>query len=108
LSLALFVPFLLAGFLYSWLLQKSTKRAVGISALGVHLANGETIVLWDDIKEVRPFRFLHIRNLRLIKASGEKTIMHWTPLERHADLKAAVEKFAPPNHPIRNHLPLLK
>jgi hypothetical protein len=108
LSLALFVPFLLAGFLYSWLMQKTTKRAVGISALGVHLAGGETIILWDDIKEVRPFRFLHIRNLRLIQASGEKTIMHWTPLERHADLKAAVEKFAPPNHPIRNHLPLLK
>jgi CubicO group peptidase (beta-lactamase class C family) len=33
--------------------------------------------------------------------------MHWTPLERHSDLKAAVENFAPANHPIRKHLSLL-
>jgi CubicO group peptidase (beta-lactamase class C family) len=43
----------------------------------------------------------------LIKESGEKTIMPWTSLERHSDLKAAVEGFAPANHPIRKHLSLL-
>jgi hypothetical protein len=44
----------------------------------------------------------------LIKESGEKTLMHWTPLERHSDLKAAVERCAPPDHPIRKYLSLLK
>ncbi len=102
------VPFFLAGLLYSWLIQKTTKRAVGISTLGVHLCKGQTLILWDEIKEVRPFRFLHVRNLWLIQESGEKTRMHWTPLERHSDLRAAVENFAPANHPIRKYLSLLQ
>ncbi len=101
-------PFFLAGLLYSWLMQKLTKRAVGISALGIHLCKGQSLVLWEEIKEVRPLRFLHIRNLWLIRESGEKTLMHWTPLERHPELKAAVESFAPANHPIREYVSLLK
>jgi hypothetical protein len=100
-------PFFLAGLLYSWLMQKLTKRAVGISILGIHLCKGQNLILWDEINEVRPFRFLHVRNLWLIRESGEKTRMHWTPLERHSDLKAAVESFAPANHPIRKCLALL-
>lgn len=108
LHLALIVPFFLAGLVYSWLIQKTTERAVGISTLGIHLLKGQDFFTWDEIKEVRPFKFLHIQNLWLIKESGEKTIMHWTPLERHADLKAAVERFAPLDHPIRNFLSLLK
>ena len=48
------VPFFLAGLLYSWLLQKMTRRAVGISTLGVHLHKGQNLILWDEIKEVRP------------------------------------------------------
>jgi hypothetical protein len=100
--------FFLAGLLYSWLIQKTTQRAVGISALGIHLHKGQTLFLWDEIKEVRQFRFLHIRNLWLIKESGEKTRMHWTPLEGHSDLKAAVEEFSPANHPIRKYLTLLR
>ena len=99
--------FFVAGLLYSWLIQKTTERAVGISALGIHLHKGQTLFLWDEIEEVRQFQFLHIRNLWLIKESGEKTRMHWTPLERHSDLKAAVEEFAPANHPIRKFLSLL-
>jgi hypothetical protein len=89
-------------------MQKLTKRAVGISTLGIHLNKGLNLILWDEIKEVRPFRFLHIRNLWLITESGEKTRMHWTPLERHSDLKAAIESSAPANHPIRNYLSLLR
>jgi hypothetical protein len=98
----------LGGLIYTWLIQKTVKRAVGISSLGIHLQQGMNLILWDEIKEVRPFRFLNIRNLWLIKESGEKTRMHWTPLERHSDLKAAVENFAPANHPIREHLSLLR
>lgn len=98
----------LGGLLYTWLIQKTVKRAVGISTLGIHLNQGMNLILWDEIKEVRPFRFLNIRNLWLIQASGEKTRMHWSPLERHSDVKAAVENFAPANHPIRQYLPLLK
>ena len=98
----------LGGLIYTWLIQKTVGRAVGISALGIHLQNGMNLHLWDEIKEVRPFRFLNIRNLWLIMESGEKTRMHWTPLERHSDVKAAVEKFAPGNHPIRQYLPLLR
>jgi hypothetical protein len=100
-------PFFLAGLLYSWLMQKLTKRAVGISSLGIHLGKGQNLILWDEIKEVRPLRILHIRNLWLINESGEKTLMHWTPLERHSHLKAGVEGFAPANHPIRKYLSLL-
>jgi hypothetical protein len=107
LHLVLIVPFFLAGLLYSKLIQKTTERAVGISILGVHLRKGQTLILWDEIKEVRPFRFLHVRNLWLTRESGEKTRMHWTPLERHADLKAAVENFAPANHSLRKYLSLL-
>ena len=102
------VPFFLAGLLYSWIIQKTTERAVGISTLGIHLRKGISLVLWEEIIEVRPLRFLHVGNLWLIRESGEKTLMHWTPLERHSDLKAAVEKFAPANHPIRKYLSLLK
>lgn len=102
------VPFFMGGLLYTWLIQKTVKRAVGISKLGVHLHNGMHLILWDEIKEVRPFRCLNIQNLYLIKGSGEKTRMHWTPLERHVDVKAAVEEFAPANHPIREHLSLLR
>ncbi len=102
------VPFFLAGLLYSWLLQKTTRRAVGISTLGIHLHKGLNLILWDEIKEVRPLRILNIRSLQLIRESGEKTIMPWTSLERHSDLKAAVEAFAPANHPIRKHLPWLQ
>jgi hypothetical protein len=96
------------GLLYTWLIQKTVKRAVGISAFGIHLQNGMKLIPWGEIKEVRPFRFLNIRNLWVIQESGEKTRMHWTPLERHSDVKAAVEKFAPANHPIRNYLSLLR
>jgi hypothetical protein len=102
------VPFFLGGLLYSWLIQKTTERAVGISILGIHLHKGQTLILWDEIREVRPFRFLHVRNLWLIRESGEKTRMHWTPLERHSELKAAVEGFAPANHPLRKYLSLLR
>lgn len=101
-------PFFVAGLLYSWLMQKLTKRAVGISILGIHLCKGQNLILWDEIKEVRPLRILNIRSLWLIRESGEKTLMHWTPLERHSDLKAAVEGFAPANHPTRKYLSLLK
>jgi CubicO group peptidase (beta-lactamase class C family) len=102
------VPFFLAGLLYSWLLQKTTKRAVGISTLGIHLHKGQNLFLWDEIKEVWPFRLLNIRSLWLIRESGEKTLMPWTGLERQSDLKAAVESFAPANHPIRKFLSLLR
>jgi hypothetical protein len=102
------VAFFLAGLVYSWLLQKMTNRAVGISALGIHLAKGQSLILWEEIKEVRPLRILNIRSLWLIRESGEKTIMPWTSLERHSDLKAAVEGFAPANHPIHEYLSLLK
>lgn len=101
------VPFFLAGLLYSWVLQKATEKAVGISTLGVHLHRGQNLILWDEIKEVRTLRILNIRSLWLIRESGEKTIMPWTSLERHSDLKAAVEGFAPANHPIRKQLFLL-
>jgi hypothetical protein len=101
------LPFFLAGLLYSRMLQKLTERAVGISTLGVHLHKGQNLILWDEIKEVRPLRVLNIRSLWLITESGEKTIMPWTSLERHSDLKAAVEDFAPANHPMRKYLPLL-
>jgi len=101
------VLFFLGGLLYSWMLQKLTERAVGISTLGVHLQKGQNLILWDEIKEVRPLRILNIRSLWLIRGSGEKTIMPWTSLERQSDLKAAVEGFAPANHPIRQYLSLL-
>lgn len=101
-------PFFLAGLLYTWLIQKTTERAVGISSLGIHLNKGQTLILWDEIKEVRPLSFLHVKNLWLIRESGEKLLMHWTPLERHSDLKAAVEGFAPANHPMRSYLSLLR
>ena len=102
------VPFFLGGLLYSWLLQKQTERAVGISALGIHLDKGQHLILWDEIKDVRPLRVLNIRSLWLIRDSGEETLMRWTGLERHSDLKAAVTNFAPPNHPLRKYLSLLK
>lgn len=102
------VPFILAGLYYSRLLQKRTERGVGISPLGIHLHKGMDLILWDEIKEVRPFQIFNIRSLRLINESGEKTIMPWTSLERPADLKAAVEAFAPANHPIRRYIPLLR
>ncbi|MBK7999741.1 MAG: hypothetical protein IPK15_13755 [Verrucomicrobia bacterium] len=102
------VPFVLGGWVYCWLLQKTTERAVGISTLGIHLHKGLNLILWGDIKEVRLFRLLNIRSLWLIQESGEKTIMPWTGLERPADLKAAVEQSAPANHPIRKHLSLLR
>ncbi len=108
LHLALIVPFFLAGLLFSRMLQKLSERAVGISTLGVHLHKGQILILWDEIKEVRPLRILNIRSLWLIRESGEKTIMPWTSLERHSDLKAAVESFAPANHPIRKYLSLLR
>ena len=108
LHLALIVPFFLAGLLYSWMLQKLTERALGISTLGVHLHKGQNLLLWDEIKEVRPVRTLNICYLWLIREAGEKTLMPWTTLERHSDLKAAVEGFAPANHPMRRYLSLLR
>jgi hypothetical protein len=102
------VPFFLAGLVYSRIIQKTTARAVGISSLGIHLSKGQNLIVWDEIKEVRPLKILHVQNLWLIRESGEKTLMHWTPLERHSELKTAVESFAPANHPIRKYLSLLK
>lgn len=102
------VPCFLLGLLYSWVLQKSTERALGISALGIHLGKGLTVLRWDEIQEARPLRIFNIRSLWLIKATGEKRVMPWTSVEGRADLKAAIEKFSPENHPIRNHLSLLK
>jgi hypothetical protein len=102
------VAALLAGLVYSRIVQKMTERAVGISSVGIHLYKGLNLVLWDEIKEVRPLRILNIRSLWLIRESGEKTIMPWSSLERHSDLKAAVERFAPANHPIRKYLALLQ
>jgi len=101
-------PFFLCGLLFCWLLQRGTERAVGISTLGVHLYKGLNLILWDEIKEVRPLRILNVRSLWLIRESGEKMIMPWTSLERHSDLKTAVESSAPAIHPIRNYLSLLK
>lgn len=110
----LIVPFSLAGLVYSWLLLRlvellGVKRSrVGMSALGIHLDKGQTIVLWDEIKEVRLFGLLHVRCLSLTRESGEKTFMPWTDFERHSEVKAAVEGFAPAHHPIRKYLALLK
>jgi hypothetical protein len=100
--------FFTAGLLFSWLIQKTTKRAVGISALGIHLVRGQVLILWDEIKEVLPLRVLNIRSLWLIRETGEKMIMPWTSLGRRAEVRAAVEKFAPANHPLRQQLVLLK
>ncbi len=102
------VPFFLLGLRFAWLLQKRTERAVGISTLGIHLYKGLNLILWDEIKEVRPLRILNIRSLWLIRESGEKTIVPWTSLERHSELKAAVERSAPADHPLRKYLSLLK
>jgi len=57
------VPFVLGGMVYCWLLQKTTERAVGISTLGIHLHKGLNLILWGEIKEVRPFRLLNIHSL---------------------------------------------
>lgn len=100
--------FFLAGLLFSWALQKTTERAVGISTLGIHLFKGISLILWDEVKEVRTLRVLNIRSLWLISQSGEKTLMPWTSLERHSEIKAAVEDFTPANHPIRKYLSLLR
>lgn len=104
----LLMPFFLGRACYSWVMQTLNERAVGISTLGVHLHQGQCLILWDEIKEVRPLKVLRIRSLWLIRESGEKTIMPWTSLERHSDLKAAVEGFAPANHPIRKFMSLLR
>lgn len=106
--LLLLVLFFLVGLLFSWLLQKLTERAVGISTLGIHLQKGQILILWDEIKEVQPIKAVNIHYLWLISESGEKSLMAWTSLERHSDLKAAVEGLAPPNHPLRKCLTLLK
>jgi len=106
--LAWLVPFFLGGLLYAWILQRFTARAVGISTLGVHLQKGQILILWDEIKEIQIFKLMGIRSLWLIRESGEKTILPWTGLERHSDLRTAVERFAPANHPIRQHLSLLR
>lgn len=108
LHLALIVPFFLAGLLFSWILQQQTDRAVGISTLGLHLEKGQSLILWDEIKDIRPIRVLNIQSLWLIRVSGEKTIIPWTSLERHSYLKEAVECFAPANHPLRRYLPVLR
>jgi len=100
--------FFMGGLLYSWVFYKITQRSVGISALGVHLLRVQGLILWDEIKEVRPLRILNIRSLWLIRESGEKTIMPWSSLERHSELKEAVDSFAPVNHPIRRYLSQLK
>jgi len=105
---AWFVPAFLGGLLFSWMIKKAIDGAVGISAEGIHLVKGQKLLLWDEIKVVRPFRFLNIRSLWLIDDSGAKMIMPWTSLERHSELKAMVEKFAPASHPLRQYLPLLK
>ena len=102
------VAFFLAGLVYARILHKMTTKAVGISTLGVHLRKGENLILWEEIKEIRPLRVLNIRSLWLIRESGEKTLMPWTGLERHAELKAAVEAYAPANHPLRGYLSLLR
>jgi hypothetical protein len=102
------VGFFIGGLLYSWVFYKICQRSVGISALGVHLVRAQSLILWDEIKEVRPLRILNIRSLWLIRESGEKTIMPWSSLERHSELKEAVDSFAPVNHPIRRYLSLLK
>lgn len=110
----LIVPFFLAGLFYSWLLLRvvellGVKRSrVGISTLGIHLDKGQTLLLWNEIKEVRLFRILNVRSLWLIRASGEKILMPWTDLERHSEVKVATEGFAPAHHPIREYLSLLK
>ncbi len=106
--LLLLIPFFLCGLFSSWLIQKTTEGAVGISGLGVHLLRGEKLVLWEDINEIRVMRVLNFRNLWLINESGEKSLMHWTPLERHSDLRTAVESSAPANHPFRRFLALVK
>jgi len=106
-QLLLLLAFFLGGLIYSWLIQKMTLRAVGISPLGIHLARGLTFLTWDEIKEVRVLKFLNVRSLWLIRESGQKSIMPWTSLENPAALKAAVETHAPPNHPLRQHLSLL-
>ncbi len=108
LHLVLIAPFIQARFLCSRMLRELTERAVGISTLGVHLHQGKHLILWDEIREIRPLTVLGIRSLWLIKESGEKTVMPWTSLERHSDLKAAVEGFAPANHPMRRYLSLLR
>jgi hypothetical protein len=103
-NLAWLPIFVLGGFLYCWLLQKMTERAVGISALGIHLMRGQVLILWDEMKEVRPLRVINIRSLWLVRENGEKSIMPWSSLEGQSELKAAVERFAPGNHPIRKFL----
>jgi hypothetical protein len=107
-QLLLLAGFFLGGLVYSWLIQRMTTRAVGISSLGVHLLRGQTVLRWEEIKEVRPFRFLNIRSLWLIREAGEKMIMPWSSLERQSDLKAAVERFAPAAHPLRKYLSVLR
>ncbi len=102
------VPAFLGGLVYSWLLQRMTVDAVAIGPKGVYLNKGQQLFLWSDIKEIRPFKLLNIRSLWLIPKTGDKTILPWTGLERHADLKAAVERCAPPDHPIREFVPLLR
>jgi hypothetical protein len=110
----LLVPFLLVGLLYSWLLLRLVellglpRDTVGISSLGIHFHRGQSLIPWHEIKDLRPFRMLHVRNLQLIQDSGRKTILPWTDLENHADVRVAVETFAPANHLIRQHLRLLK
>jgi hypothetical protein len=51
---------------------------------------------------------LNIRSLWVIRESGEKSIMPWTSLERHDELRAAVEAHAPANHSLRKYLSLLR
>jgi len=62
-SICLARALLSGGLLESWLLQKCHRKEPWGSALwGFIVQPGKNLILWDEIKEVRPLRVLNIRS----------------------------------------------
>ena len=93
------------NFLFSLVLV--LKAPVAFSNEGIYgysVRGTKYFFIWEDIRQVRRFRFLNLTYLRIYSKVDKKVL--WLPLfqSRPVEFLHEIGKFAPPDGPIRNHL----
>ena len=96
----------LAGFLYAWIISVCFTVKFGSNGVYGHSFWGvRRFIAWQEIAEIRPFRLLNLRFLRLYRS--DRTGPTWIPLflASRSEWVEEVRRLAPSENPILEHLP---
>ena len=89
----------------SWIISKCFADIVSADGIHGHSFWGlRRSVRWQDIKEVRPFRLLHLKWLRLYSKQDQTGTWIGLHQARREEFRSAIQRLAPSDNPILRYI----